>query len=387
MAARTLEERENQKEFSLLGGPLHRLGCRLGLVRGGTNTVALGLALGVLSWTVLLLLALAEGVSGQFFSLSIIGGHVRLLVVIPLFFLCESLLDPRATAFVRVIVHSQVVSGTDVARLNAEIARIGRWRDSWLPEAVCLLAVLMSFDVTQLSLPGTTGAYDPTRTSGVALWYSVVCLPLFRFLVFRWLWRLLLWWYFLFRLARLHLELVPTHPDGVGGLGYLEVVHAEFATLILAISVGVSAAFAESIIASSMPFTSLYPALVLMLAVYAAMFLGPLFIFTPKLWLCRVMGLDTYMNFAARYVIAFDKKWLSKDAAHDEELLGTPDVQSLADLNNSLHAVSDMRLVPASVRLTLILATAALLPMLPLLLLQYPVKELAGKLFSMMFSL
>ena len=31
--------------FSLLGGTLHRLGCRLGLVRNDTNTLRLGLAL------------------------------------------------------------------------------------------------------------------------------------------------------------------------------------------------------------------------------------------------------------------------------------------------------------------------------------------------------
>jgi len=82
-----MEEREGLKDFSLLGGPLHRLGCRLGLVRGGTNTVALGLALGALLWTVLVALALIEGVGHRLFSLSVIGAHVRLLVVIPLFFL------------------------------------------------------------------------------------------------------------------------------------------------------------------------------------------------------------------------------------------------------------------------------------------------------------
>jgi hypothetical protein len=88
-----MEERGRFEEFSLLGGPLHRLGRRVGLVRGGTNTVALGLALGLVLWTVLVALAFFEGVSQQLFSLSVIGGHVRLLVVIPLFFICESVLE------------------------------------------------------------------------------------------------------------------------------------------------------------------------------------------------------------------------------------------------------------------------------------------------------
>jgi hypothetical protein len=387
MATETSKERERQVDFSLLGGPLHRLGCRVGLVRGGTNTVALGLVLGVLPWTILVLLAVIGGVSGQIFSLSVIGGHVRLLLVIPLFFLCESLLDPRAKAFVRVIVHSEVVPDAEVPRLNAEIARIARWKDSWLPEALCLLAaVLMSVDAPQLSLPGTTAVYDPSKAGAAALWYWLVCLPMFRFLAFRWIWRLLLWWYFLWRVSRLKLNLIPTHPDGVAGLGYLEVVHAEFATLIFAISAAAAAAFAEGLVAGSLSFTALYPAVALIVVIDAAMFLGPLCIFTPKLWLSRVTGLDTYMDFASRYVIAFDKKWLGKGSAHREDLLGTNDLQSLADLTKSLRVVTEMRLVPASHRLALIVAAAALLPILPLLLLQYPVAELADKLFKMVFS-
>jgi len=71
---------------------------------------------------------------------------------------------------------------------------------------------------------------------------------------------------------------------------------------------------------------------------------------------------------------------------HREDLLGTSDLQSLADLTNSLNVVTKMRLVPATYRLALILAAAALVPMLPLLLLQYPIAELAGKLFKLVLS-
>ena len=84
-------------DFSLLGGPLHRLGVRVGLVRNGTNTVALGLALGAFLWTVLLVLAVIGGITPRLFSVSVIGGHVRLLVAIPLFFMCEAWIDPMMT--------------------------------------------------------------------------------------------------------------------------------------------------------------------------------------------------------------------------------------------------------------------------------------------------
>lgn len=72
------------EEFSLLGGPLHQFGARLGLVRGD-DTIALGLTLGWLSWLVLVFLAFAKGGAGDLFALSAIAIHARLLLAIPLF--------------------------------------------------------------------------------------------------------------------------------------------------------------------------------------------------------------------------------------------------------------------------------------------------------------
>ena len=264
-----MNELQTFEKFSLLGGPLYRLGLRLGLVRKGTNTVPLGLALSLLSWSILLALAVIGGVSDRLFSLSAIAGDIRLLVVIPLFFLCETSLDPRLSAFVATIVRSGVVPSNALPALEAEIARTVRWKDAWLPEAVCLFAAaLLSLFAAQLHLSGKTAAFDPaTRTIGdlpwAGLWYWVVCLPLFRFLMFRWIWRIALWCCFLWRVAKLDLHLLPTHPDGAGGLGYLEVVQTHFAALVLAISIVVSASFAEEIYTGKKLFDVIYPPLAL----------------------------------------------------------------------------------------------------------------------------
>ncbi len=118
------------EQFSLFGGPLHRMGERLGLVHGGRSAFALGLALGLLSWTILCALALIEGVGYKFFSLPVIAAHVRLLIVIPLLFLCESLLDARLREFVSLIARSGVVPKNVLPALEAEITRTNRWRDS-----------------------------------------------------------------------------------------------------------------------------------------------------------------------------------------------------------------------------------------------------------------
>jgi len=382
---------EVRRDLSLLGGPLHQLGDRLGLVRDATNTTALGLALGASLWTVLLALALIEGLGPVLFSIAAIGAHVRLLVTIPLLFMCEAFVDPRFTEFVRGIVRSQVVPASALPSLESEIARVTRWKDAWLPEALLLSAALLSALTLQNEnlfdlVAGMAGTSNPSAASPEAWtshWYWLVCMTVFRFLLLRWLWRLALWSFFLWRVSRLGLRLVPIHPDRAGGLGFLQVVHTEFIPLVLAISATLSATFAQGIASGRMTFDSLYTSAAIILAVDAVLFLGPLLIFSRKLWKCQVKGLNDYGAFAERYASEFDRKWLgAAEPELGESLLGTADIQSLADLSNSISIVRDMRVVPTSPRMLMYLTIAALLPLLPLLLLKYPVKDLLATFFN-----
>jgi hypothetical protein len=390
-----MEKREGLEDFSLLGGPLYRLGCRMGLVHNRTNTVALGLALSAFLWVVLLALALFEGLGNVLFSIEAIGRHIRLLVAIPLLFVCEAFIDPRFTAFVRGIVRSQVVTATVRPALESDIASITRWKDAWLPEAFFLLAaVLLALTMRNGNffhyLFGLAGRSNPlvlSATTWSSQWYWMVCMPLFRFLFLRWLWRLTLWCFFLWRVSRLELRLVPTHPDRAGGLGFLEVVHTEFIPLVLAISVTQSASLAQDIALGGMTFDAIYPGVAFVLLVDAVLFLGPLLIFFHKLWSCKVKGLSDYSALAERYVNEFDRKWLGADPAPGEPLLGTADIQSLADLSNSVSIVRDMRLVPVGPSILMYLTVAALLPLLPLVLFKYPIADLLAKFFDRLSGL
>ncbi len=389
-----MKQNESIPELTLFGGPLQRLGRRLGLVRGD-NTFWLGMALGLLAWGVLVLLALLQGGGDRLFSLAMIGVHVRFLVAIPAFFLCETWVAPRLAEFVRRLVRDGIVPETAWPGLAADIRRVDRLKDPWWAE---LLFFLLAFGVPLVDafvsiLPGQTASLTSLlgdnggRVGPVLLWYLGFCLPLFRFLVLRWLWHLGLWCYFLWRVQRLDLRLVPTHPDHVGGLGYLEVVQEHFATLAFAISAVYSASFAESIAAGTMAFETLQLMVPLVFLAVAVLFVGPLFIFAPKLWACRVAGWEEYMGMASRYVNAFDRKWIHGENPADERLLGTPDMQSLADLTNSVNVVREMQSIPGSRRFLISLAAAVVVPMLPLLFLKYPLSEVALRLFKMISGL
>jgi len=369
-------------QFSLLGGPLHRAGIRLGLVRSQVNTVRLGLAIGLGLWVVYTALALANGQNP--FDFSMLGANVRLLLAIPLLFVAESLLDPRMNEFMRVVVQARIVPGEAAATLQAGLARVSRWKDHWLPEVVCLvLAIDLYWLAPLLQLPGIDRTFNAgsDHVPASAAWYSVICLTVLRFLVLRWIWRLLLWLYCLWVLSRLPLRLLPTHPDRTAGLGHLDLVLMHFAPLVLAISAVLSASFAVDIADGSMAFVEIYPAALAILLLDAVIFIGPTLIFIPKLWACKVKGVNDYMILGERYSAGFDRKWV-QDEHPTDQLLGNSDFQSLADLGTAVEGLQAMRIVPVSPRTLLSLAIVALLPLAPLVLFKIPLADLAAQLIG-----
>jgi hypothetical protein len=374
---------ELPEPFSLFGGPLHQLGRRLGLVRHDTNTVLLGLALGWGLWLLFVALALAQGLGDRVFSMSVVGVHARMLLVIPLFFIGESWVGPRMAAFVATITRWGVVPSGARPALDAEVARTRRLANWWWPEAVCLLiAVLLEVTGWRLQTYGETGTYDPARTSLSFFAYFHLGLTVFRFLVFRALWKLALWGWFLWRVSRLDLQLIAGHPDRAGGLGSLEGVHERFTPYVVALSILESASLAESISTGTLAVRAVYPTLTLLLLLDGVLFLGPMLVFTDKLWAGRTKGVGRYMDLAARYVTEFEAKWTRPGIPADQRLLGTADIQSLADLANAVNVVKGMRWITVGPRLLTIMTVAAVVPLAPLLLFRYPVAELAEKFFS-----
>jgi len=94
-----------------------------------------------------------------------------------------------------------------------------------------------------------------------------------------------------------------------------------------------------------------------------------------------------YRDLAARYVSGFEAKWTGDGIHGDEPLLGTPDVQSLADLANAFNVVKAMRWIAAGPRLLTMMTLASVVPLAPLVLFQYPIAELAKRFFVRLVGL
>ncbi len=121
------------------------------------------------------------------------------------------------------------------------IASTVRLRNSILAEIILLILVYtvglwVWRDRFALSEPSwysqTTGT--PMQMTPAGHWYLLVSLPIFQFVLLRWYYRLFLWFWFLFRVSRLNLRLVPTHPDKTGGIGFLGGSIQAFSPLLIA---------------------------------------------------------------------------------------------------------------------------------------------------------
>ncbi len=104
-----------------------------------------------------------------------------------------------------------------------------------------------------------------------------------------------------------------------------------------------------------------------------------------KLEAAKRTGLREYGTLAQRYVREYDAKWLRGGAPPDEPLVGSADIQSLADLGNSFDVIKEMRFVPFSLQTVLQLALTTLVPVLPLMLTMISLEELLERLLKAVF--
>jgi hypothetical protein len=389
----------NPPEFSLvLGGPLFQLLRRAHLADDALMMVRQRVVvIALLAWLPLLVLSAMEG--------TLLGGgvsvpflldaevHVRFLVAMPLLIVAELVVHRRMRPLVQQFLERGLIPESAMTRFEAAIASAFRLRNSVLAEVlliafvygVGILIVWRQYLALDTATWYATPALEGSRASLAGIWYGYVSLPIFQFLLVRWYFRLFVWTRFLWQVSRIELSLVPTHPDRVGGLGFLSNTVYAFATLAVAHGALLAGTLANRIFFAGAALTEFKAEIAVVVAFLLCAILGPLLVFTPQLAQAKRKGLREYGALAERYVRAFDAKWLRGGAPANEALVGSADIQSLADLGNSYELVRTMRLAPITKEAILRVAAAALIPMVPLLLTMMPLEALLKVLLGVVF--
>jgi hypothetical protein len=251
--------------------------------------------------------------------------------------------------------------------------------------AVGVLIVWRHYTILHTSTWYAASAGSGLMLSHSGMWYAYVSLPIFQFLLVRWYFRMFIWTRFLWQVSRIRLALLPTHADQVGGLGFLADTVYAFSLLLLAHGSMLAAQIANRIFFVGARLLDFKVEIAAMVGFLMCIVFGPLLVFSPQLALAKRTGLNEYGTLVERYARDFDGKWLRSDVSGDQALLGSADIQSLADMGNSFSVVRSMRLAPITRDAVLQLAAAVLVPLIPLLLTVMSFEDLARRLFSLVF--
>jgi hypothetical protein len=387
------------EEFSLvLGGPVYQILRRLLLSGPGLELLGRRMVfIPLVAWVPLVALTLYEGRAfGRGVAVPFLYDletHARFLIAIPLFLYAERYAHERLQRVVRQFVDAGIITSETLPGFRDAIARALRLRNSVVVEVALLVLVfglgwLIWQGGSAITLSSSTwymitdGVQQHRTIAGV--WYAHVSLPVFQFLLLRWYFRLFVWFLFLWRVSLLPLSLTATHPDRAGGLGFLSGGALAFGPVILGESAFLSALIGTRILFHGKTLVSFQYEIAAFLVLQLLLVLGPLCVFAPDLLALKRQGRREYGALAGRYTREFHAKWIEGRAPADEPLVGSADIQSLADLGNSYDVVREMRAVPFGRDTIIQVAVCALGPLVPLVLSIVPAEEILQRLFGML---
>jgi hypothetical protein len=320
--------------------------------------------------------------------------HVRLLIVLPVLVLAEVVVHRRIRPLVKRFVDRRIISEADMPKFMSAVDSAVNARNSKILE-FSLIFVVYTAGIwvwhNQIALNTATWYAIPSgdhlRLTLPGYWLEFVSVPIVQFTLLRWYARLCIWFWLLWKISRLNLQLIATHPDGVAGIGFLGASAFAFAPILFAQGCLLSGAIADRVLFNKESVMSFKQEAIALILFMVTFILVPLFMFAPKLEEAKRKCAAEYGLLSSKYVRRFDRKWIRENTADTDELLGTSDIQSLADLNNSFAVVRGMRIAPIGGRDILILVISTAAPFVPLGLFLMPLDELIKKIFHLLFRI
>jgi hypothetical protein len=383
-------------DFSLvLGGPIFQFFRKSHLAGDGLQLLHRRLlVITFLAWIPLLILAAVNpsvGEAGRLAFFHDVEVHTRFLLALPILLTAELIVHSRLRPVVRRFVERGIVLPNDLPRFHNAVNSAVRLRDSVAVELGILLFLYpLSLwlwnerpSIVSSTWYGTPGSSWHLTAAG--FWYVFVSIPILRFILFRWYLRIFIWFRFLWQVSRIDLHLIPTHPDRAAGLAFLGKSAYAFGPILFAQGAMLAGVVAERVLYRGQSLISFKLQIAGFVVFFVLAILGPLLMFTPRLAQAKRKGLADYGLLAQRYVENFEQKWVAGDPSHSEDLLGTSDIQSLADLGNGYAMVRDMRPIPFWLEDVSRLAAATAAPLVPLLLTIFSPEELITRVMKIVF--
>jgi len=375
-------------------GPFERLQTWLSLRRPGRAGTVIRIVFAVgIAWAPLVALTASDGklfgpAASEPFAREL-KLNAALLVAMPLFALSMTSLYLAVKTTALHFVRSGLIAREDVPLYHDELKKVARLRDSWLVQMVVVALVLGLNYGTGRTLIENLPGWAVDESAGVRVasaaghWSRWVARPIFSLWlgmsVYRWVVYVVLMW----RLSRLPLRLVPTHPDGCGGLAFMGALPKTFGVTVAGLATVLSASCAAGMIWHKDNLESVRDPILFFVVSVVVLLLGPMLLFAPRMAAARKQAALDYGALSARHARLFEERWV-KSGAPDDDLLSAPEISTLCDIDAPLSRVVKMATVPVSRSLFMAILLPAVLPCVPVVLIEIPLvdllKQVGGKL-------
>jgi hypothetical protein len=334
--------------------------------------------LAAVSWLPLLILAAIEGVAwGHLVDVPFLKDFLpygQFLLAVPALVLGEVVVGKRLGWVAAELRRSDVLAPEDTPALDELLARAV---ELWRGRAVNAVLLIVTCAVTVFSLwearEWLTGGWQVVeeRTTLPGWWYLLISLPVMRFLALRWLWRLLLWTWVLWRAARLELRPHPTHPDRAGGLAFLGSAQATFGVYVFAFGIQLSCLIADAVYYRGADLMSFKAEVIAFVLIVVVVLLLPLLPFASKMVRAREEKL-VFLSGSGYHGAEHLERKLLADRSRE---LPSDDISGLADFGALYENARLMRPMPIEMRHVFSLVLAAVAPFFPLVFLVMPARE------------
>jgi hypothetical protein len=371
---------EPNGEVSLVrGGPFYRIQEAIRLVTpqhwnlGPRILLAIGFG-----WVPLVLLTFLFKSNSIWDLLRDYSVNVRMLIAVPVLLLGQVVMENVFRMIVHHLHEAELLPSPEQAKLDRTIGRLLRLRDSFVAEA--LIVVIAYGNVAAIIGAHKSAAQGWAlgdfgwghHLSPAGWYYALVSQLIFRFLVGISLWKWFLWICFLFRLSRLDMELVPTHPDQHGGIGFLGMSPMAIAPTVFVVCGAIGSTWRAQILDHVAHVMNFKMDAIVLLVIMLLVAMGPLVLFVPKLGRLHRQGILQYGTLGQLHSIDFHKKWILNRTGHEEEFLTAPEISTLTDYASSYENVEKLQPFPLDRGATVALVFAVVLPLLPVVLSEIP---------------
>jgi hypothetical protein len=348
----------------------------------------------LLTWMPLFILALFDGTLGgdkiEINFLEDFTIHIRFLFVVPFLILIEQMINRYFVEYVKTT--ERMVGDDQLDRFKRLIDNIDRMSNSYIPELLILLLVFLVIALkwNDLTIFGSTREFlarpDGNKLSPAGWYYLLFSFPFYQLLVFRWVWRWIIWFYSLLRFSGFRLHIEALHADNMGGLEYLNLVPLAFSFLFLAPTAGLAAGIGMEIAHEGATLNQYFIDILLYCIAVPLILYAPLLVFMPKVLGVLSKGIQFFGNLVTRHNIEYIKKWINNPSPKDEPILGSMDNSSLNDINGSYTFVQGTKILPVNHRMILSSFILTLLPFIPLIFTLYSGYDFLNKLLQTLFG-